>query len=62
MYFVKSPCGEYELGYSLSKSKRLPQYVLDERGIQPDFFISEHVPGYHWVSFVKTILEYPDKK
>jgi hypothetical protein len=62
MYFVKSPCGEYELGYSLSKSKRLPQYVLDESGIQPDFFISEDVPGYHWVSFVKTILEYTNKK
>ena len=62
MYFVRSPCGEYELGYSLSKSKRLPQYVLDERGIQPDFFISEDVPGYHWVSFVKTTLEYANKK
>jgi C-terminal processing protease CtpA/Prc len=62
MYSVKSPCGEYELGYSLSKSKRLPGYVLDERGIQPDFFISEDVPGYHWVPFVKTILEYPGKK
>jgi len=62
MYFVKSPCGEYELGYSLSKSKRLPQYVLDESGIQPDFFISEDVPGYQWVSLVKTILEYTNKK
>jgi hypothetical protein len=62
MYFVKSPCSEYELGYSLSKSKRLPKYVLDERGIQPDFFISEDVPGYHWVSFVKTVLEYTNKK
>lgn len=62
MYFVKSPCSEYELGYSLSKSKRLPQYVLDESGIQPDFFISENVPGYNWVSFVKTILEYTNKK
>jgi len=62
MYFVKSPCGEYELGYSLSKSKRLPGYVLDESGIQPDFFISEDVPGYHWVSFVKATLEYPNKK
>jgi hypothetical protein len=62
MHFVKSPCGEYELGYCLSKSKRLPHYVLDERGIQPDYFISEDVPGYHWVSFVKSILEYPNKK
>src|SRR5690349_8882203 len=35
MYSVKSPCNEYELGYSLSKSKRIPQFVLDERGIQP---------------------------
>jgi hypothetical protein len=62
MHFVKSPCGEYELGYCLSKSKRLPHYVLDERGIQPDYFISEDVAGYHWVSFVKGILEYPNKK
>jgi hypothetical protein len=62
MYFVTSPCGEYELGYSLSKSKRLPQYALDESGIQPDFFISEDVPGYQWAPFVKTILEYANKK
>jgi C-terminal processing protease CtpA/Prc len=62
MYFVKSPCSEYELGYSLSKSKRLPEYALDETGIQPDFFISEDVPGYQWVSSVKTVLEYGNKK
>ncbi|MCH5719599.1 S41 family peptidase [Niabella hibiscisoli] len=57
MYAVKSPCNNYELGYGLSRSKRIPQYILDDRGIQPDYFISNEVPGYKWVGYVKNILE-----
>lgn len=57
MYSVKSPCNEYELGYGLSRSKRLPEYALDDRGIQPDFFIGKKIAPFKWVQYVKNILE-----
>lgn len=57
MYAVKSPCNDYELGYGLSRSKRIPQYILDDRGIQPDYFISNETPGFKWIGYVKNILE-----
>lgn len=57
MYSLKSPCNEYELGYGLSRSRRLPDYALDDRGIQPDFFIAKNIPKYKWVQYVKNILE-----
>ncbi|MFT3826567.1 MAG: S41 family peptidase [Chitinophagaceae bacterium] len=57
MYSIKDPCNEYELGYALSRSKRIPQYVLDDRGLQPDYFISNEIPEFKWVAYVKQILE-----
>lgn len=57
MYFTNDPCNEYELGYCLSRSKRIPQYIIDDRGLQPDYFISNEVPGFKWVTYVKQILE-----
>lgn len=57
MYSIKDPCNEYELGYCLSRSKRIPQYILDDRGLQPDYFISNETPGFKWVTYVKQILE-----
>jgi hypothetical protein len=57
MYSLTSPCNEYVLGYSLSRSRRLPQYPLDDRGIQPDFFIAKNIPRFKWVQYVKNILE-----
>ncbi|BAV10046.1 TSPc, tail specific protease [Filimonas lacunae] len=57
MYSIKDPCNEYELGYSLSRSKRIPQYIIDDRGLQPDYFISNEVPAFKWLAYVKQILE-----
>lgn len=57
MYSLKSPCNEYVLGYGLSRSRRLPAYALDDKGIQPDFFIANNIPQYKWVQYVKNILE-----
>ncbi|MCJ0742915.1 S41 family peptidase [Pedobacter montanisoli] len=56
MYFVPSPCKEFELGYSLSRSKRIPDFPIDEIGIQPDFYIDESIPKYKWVEFVSGVL------
>jgi len=56
MNFVKSPCEEFELGYCLSKSFRIPDMAIDEVGIQPDYYINKTIPKYKWIDFVTEIL------
>ncbi len=56
MYFVKSPCEEFELGYSLSKSMRIPEMTIDDKGIQPDYYIDKEIPKYEWIKYVTDIL------
>jgi Peptidase family S41 len=56
MYFIKSPCEEFELGYSLSKSMRIPEMTIDDRGIQPDYYIDKSIPQYEWIEFVYKVL------
>lgn len=56
MYSVKSPCNEFELGYALSRSMRIPEMTIDNKGIQPDYYIDKSVPQYKWIDFVNEIL------
>lgn len=56
MYFVDSPCKEFELGYSLSRSMRIPDFTIDSKGIQPDYFMDKTIPPYRWVEEVNKIL------
>lgn len=56
MYFVNSPCNEIKLGYSLSKSFRIPDMAIDEKGIQPDYFIDKTIPDYQWIDYVDEVL------
>lgn len=56
MYFVYSPCKEFKFGYSISKSLRIPDMTIDEKGIQPDYYIDKSIPEYKWVDFVSGIL------
>ncbi len=57
MNLLKSPCQEFKLGYCLSKSYRIPHMAIDEKGIQPDFYLDEGIPDYQWVEYVKQILK-----
>jgi hypothetical protein len=57
MYFVKSPSGEFELGYSLTRSMRIPDMAIDNKGIQPDYYIDKSVPKYKWIEFVTEIID-----
>lgn len=57
MYFVKSPCNEFELGYSLSKSMRIPEMTIDDKGIQPDYYIDKEIPKYEWIKYVSEVLD-----
>lgn len=54
--FVDSPCKKFKLGYSISKSLRIPDMAIDEKGIMPDYYIDKSIPEHKWVSFVSEIL------
>lgn len=56
MYFVDSPCKEFKLGYCLSRSMRIPDFTIDEKGIQPDFYLDKSIKGYEWTDYVNKIL------
>ncbi|MEM8508028.1 MAG: S41 family peptidase [Bacteroidota bacterium] len=57
MYFTKSPCNDFELGYSLSRSLRIPEMTIDDKGIQPDHYLDNTIPKYEWTDFVRKILQ-----
>jgi hypothetical protein len=59
MYSVKSPCNDLELGYCLSKSFRIPDFTIDGKGLQPDYYLDEEIPKYEWLDFVNKILSKP---
>ena len=56
MYIVPSPCNQFQLGYSLSKSLRIPDMTIDEKGIQPDYYLDKEIPKYEWTGYVNKIL------
>jgi C-terminal processing protease CtpA/Prc len=57
MWSEKSPCRDFELHYTTSKSSRLPVFSIDDTGLQPDFLIDDEIPCYQWVDYVKKILD-----
>ena len=57
MYFVPSPCNEFYLGYCLSRSIRIPDFTIDEHGIQPDFYMDRDIPESEWVGYAESILK-----
>ena len=56
MNFVEAPCKNFELGYTISKSFRIPTFPIDDIGIQPDYFIDSKIPEYKWIEYVTEIL------
>lgn len=56
MYFVPSPCNEFQLAYALSRSMRIPDFTIDEKGLQPDFYLDRSIPLYEWTEYVNEIL------
>ena len=48
---------KYYLVYAMSKSKRIPDFTIDDLGLQPDFFIDDEIPETEWISFTKDMLE-----
>ncbi len=56
MHFVVSPDGNFQLGYCLSKSMRIPEMTIDDKGIQPDYYIDKDISKYSWIEFVEETL------
>ncbi len=56
MYFINPPCSDYKLGYSLTRSQRIPGFTIDDKGIQPDYYIDKTISKYEWIDFVNKIL------
>jgi hypothetical protein len=56
MYSVKSPWNNMELGYCLSRSYRIPDFTIDGKGLQPDYYLDREIPKYEWIDFVNKVL------
>ena len=56
IYSVESPCKEFKLWYCLSRNLGIPDMVIDEIGLQPDYYLDKTIPQYKWVEFVNDVL------
>jgi hypothetical protein len=56
IYFVNSPCDEFKLWYGLTKSYRVPEMTIDNKGIQPDFYLDKTISKYEWIDYTLKIL------
>ena len=61
MYSVNSPSGEFKLWYGLTKSYRIPEMLIDGKGIQPDFYFDRTIKPYEWIKKTEEILNYEIK-
>lgn len=55
--YVFSPDDKFVLVYGMSLSKRLPDFEIDDIGLQPDFLIEDEIPASEWVDYTKNVLE-----
>jgi len=58
MYSVNSPDGNYKLWYGLTKSYRIPEMLIDGKGLQPDFYFDKTIKPYEWIMKTEEILNY----
>jgi len=55
---INSPSGDFLLYYCTAKSMRLPEYGIDNYGIQPDFYFDNTIKPYEWIKKTIEILNY----
>lgn len=61
MYFINSPDNVFIFYYALTKSIRLPNYPIDDIGIQPDYYLDENIPEYKWFEYIDNVFNYIQK-
>ncbi|MHC9511452.1 S41 family peptidase [Kangiella sp. M94] len=54
---VDSPDGQFRLWYATSLTERLPDFPIDDIGIQPDYFIHDSTPEHLWIESIQKRLE-----
>ena len=54
--YTQSPCEEIWLMYSANRFSWVPELLVDEAGIAPDFLIDRSVLAYRWVEHVTEIM------
>src|SRR5690606_27425103 len=59
LYVAKSANNDFVLVYALSRSLRIPNMIVDDIGIMPDFFLDNEIPEEEWIEYVsKNLNEY----
>lgn len=56
LFVAYSPEEDFVLVYALSKSLRIPGFIVDDIGIQPDFYLDEDIPESEWINYTIKIL------
>lgn len=56
MVSIQLPSGDFTLVYALTRSLRIPDFEIDNKGIQPDFYLDKDIPPHEWTEFVAKIL------
>lgn len=56
MYNITSPDGKFTLWYCMSKSLRIPDNTIDNKGIAPDFYIDQSIPKDKWLPYVAGVM------
>lgn len=56
LFVAYSPAEDFVLVYALSKSLRIPGFVIDDIGIQPDFYIDDDILESEWINYAIKIL------
>jgi len=57
MYSITSPDKKFTLWYCTSKSLRVPENTIDNKGIEPDFYIDRNITKEQWLPYVSGITE-----
>lgn len=55
---IDFPTGGFRLHYSTAISMRLPEFGIDNYGIQPDFYFDKTIKPYEWIDKTIEILNY----
>ncbi|MES2827625.1 MAG: S41 family peptidase [Bacteroidota bacterium] len=58
MYNITSPDGKFTMWYCMSKSLRIPENTIDNKGISPDYFLDKSIPQTKWLSQVAEIISH----
>ena len=58
MHPVDFSSGDFRLYYCTAISMRLPEFSIDNYGIQPDFYFDRTIKPYEWIKKTEEILNY----